>query len=166
MNTHEIRCALESLPTVNKGVFASDEIPVVWPRPVAYVFNCDKRNQPGSHWVAAYVDVLGRGTFFDSYGLEPYVEQHRRRLRENCGFYTWNTRQLQSDSSTLCGGFCLAFLFYMSHNNDFDLFCNIFEHNLDDNDKIIERFLSRIRKKHVVNTRCDYIQNCHARRAL
>lgn len=164
MNTLEIRRALQDLPIVNKGVYAADETPVHWSRPVAYVINCDRRGQPGSHWVAVYVDILGHGTFFDSYGLPPIITEHRQRIRENCAFYEWNTRQLQGETSTTCGNFSLAFLYFMSHNHDFNLFCNIFGNNYDINDRIVKQFVDRITKKNVMReTRYALMQNCCAR---
>lgn len=166
MNTLEIRRALQDLPTLHKDVFAADDVPIIWPRPVAYVFNCDKRSQPGSHWVAVFVDSLGHGVFFDSYGLPPIIPQHRRGIRENCVIYRWNTRQLQSDTSSLCGAFCIYFLFHMSLNNDLDSFCNIFKDNLNDNDRIVKRYLDRIKKKHVIDTLCANTQKCRARHEL
>lgn len=164
MNTLEIRRALRDLPAVHTGVYAADEIPVYWPRPVAYVFNCDRLSQPGSHWVAIYVDSLGHGTFFDSYGLAPIIDEHRRRIRENCAFYEWNTRQFQSETSSYCGQFCITFLHFMSHNNDFNSFCNIFEHDYNVNDNIVKRYVERIRKNNVIHgTRYAFMQKCRAR---
>lgn len=167
MDTLEIRRALHDLPTPYTGVYASDEIPVHWARPAALVFNCDRKNQPGSHWVAVYVDATGHGTFFDSYGFPPIVEEHRRRIRENCSFYEWNTRQLQGETSTTCGHFCLVFLHHMSRTSDFASFCNIFKDSHADNDKIVKRYYERIRSNYVKRDVCNsFMQNCRARRSM
>ena len=39
-----------------RGVFAIDELTQTSCKPGSYVINLDKRNEPGSHWVAVYVD--------------------------------------------------------------------------------------------------------------
>ena len=39
-----------------RGVFAVDELTQTVCKPGSYVINLDKRNEPGSHWVAVYVD--------------------------------------------------------------------------------------------------------------
>ena len=39
-----------------RGVFAIDELTQTRCKPGSYVINLDKRDEPGSHWVAVYVD--------------------------------------------------------------------------------------------------------------
>ena len=42
---------------------------------IGIIFNLDKHDQPGSHWVALYIDIKKRGCyFFDSYGVYPPKE--------------------------------------------------------------------------------------------
>jgi len=52
---------------------------------IGIVFNLDKHNQSGSHWVATYADMeRGQVYFFDSYGARPYKEisQFMDKLRK------------------------------------------------------------------------------------
>ena len=55
------------------------------------IFNLDTSNQPGSHWVAGYVDLNNKQVYyFDSYAVEPEprVRKFMRRCAkacENCG---------------------------------------------------------------------------------
>ena len=77
------------------------------------VFNTDIHTQPGPHWVAVFLDKQGRGVFFDSYGMALLVPQHLQSIKRNTISYRWNTHQLQSLNSKICGQFCLMFLDYM-----------------------------------------------------
>ncbi|XP_051160512.1 uncharacterized protein F54H12.2-like [Leptopilina boulardi] len=87
---------------VDFGVFPADHIPTVLMLPCAIVVNTDGHTKPGTHWIAIHIDRHGTGTYFDSYGLPPFVPQHLTCLRRNCTYYRWNPTQLQSVSSEVC----------------------------------------------------------------
>lgn len=56
------------------GVIASDEIhKLPTKKRMGFVMNLDKSNQPGSHWVAVYIDADRDKSieYYDSYGKEP-----------------------------------------------------------------------------------------------
>ena len=98
MDTIQIECALRDLPTF-KGVFASDQLPTRHSVAIRWtvIVNTDIHTEPGTHWLAVYVDSRSQtGYFFDSYGLFPYISNIRDYLRYNCSVrWTHNTRQLQ-----------------------------------------------------------------------
>lgn len=142
MNTHEIQEAIQLLPLATAGVYPADEIPRVWTRPSGLIVNTDGHTRPGEHWVAMYVDRDGRGLYFDSYGLPPIIPQHIARLRRNCKFFRCNIKQLQSDSSDVCGQFCIVFLHFMSCGFGMSRFNNLFSDNLARNDKIVREYYS------------------------
>ena len=147
MNSLEILGFLSKIPSHTVGVFPADKIPRLWTKPVAFVFNTQGNSLPGQHWVAVYVNRNGQGLFFDSYGLPPYVINHVRRIRKNCKQFTWNTRPLQSDTSNVCGQFCIMFLNYMSRGNKMKDFINIFTTDLRRNDKIAKSYVERLKRK-------------------
>ena len=72
-----------------KGVFAADEIPRMLRSGESCILNLDKRNQPGSHWIAIVKDK--EIITYDSFGrkltnsrhTETDAEQHP--IEENCG---------------------------------------------------------------------------------
>ena len=146
MNSLEILRFLSSIPSHTVGVFPADKIPRVWTKPVAFVFNTQDNSLPGQHWVAVYVDRNGQGIFFDSYGLPPYVINHIRRMRKNCKQFVWNTTALQSESSNVCGQFCIMFLRYMSRGLKMRDFLNKFTTDLKLNDRIAAHYVNRLKR--------------------
>jgi len=67
MNTREIRYALRNTRYFD-DVYSVDTLPS-HPRDVTLVCNLDPSDQPGTHWVAIYVDSSGtHAEYFDSYG--------------------------------------------------------------------------------------------------
>lgn len=140
MNTQQIREALRYLPLATSGVFAADEIPRIWSKPAGIIVNTDGHTKPGEHWVSMYVDRAGKGWYFDSYGLPPIIPQHITMLRRNCKFFRYNVKQLQSDSSDVCGQFCIVFLHFMSCGFGVARFNNIFSDNMRENDRIVREY--------------------------
>jgi len=103
-----------------KGVYAIDEISKI---PVSdkmgVVLNLDKSNQPGSHWVALYIDADDDQSveYYDSYGEDP-PESLMKDLKElvnkiNPSTYLKfkvNKIKQQSETSDNCGVFAMKFL--------------------------------------------------------
>lgn len=129
------------------GVFAADRIPRIWSKPAAFVFNTERHNKSGSHWVAIYVSKEGRGWYFDSFGRPPMIPEYRDRIARNCHAFTWNKQSLQSDFSNVCGQYCIMFLHYMSTGMGIKRFLENFSHNARSNDEIARRYGSRIQAR-------------------
>lgn len=105
-------------------------------RQLAIVFNLDRHDQPGSHWVALFADFSnlnsGKILFFDSYGIKPEKEI-RVLMREISRFMIqigipidkikvdYNKLQHQKQGSE-CGVYSVWFLIKMikTSGNDFD----------------------------------------------
>ena len=140
MNTREIFVSLRYLPLATTGVNAAGEIPRAWARLAGLIVNSDDHNKPGEHWVAMYVDRDGRRSYFGSYGLPPIIPQHVPRLRRNCKFYRHNLKQLQSDTSDVCGQFCIVFLHLISCGSNLAEFDSLFSSDFGKNDKIVRDY--------------------------
>ncbi|XP_020298895.1 fatty acid synthase-like, partial [Pseudomyrmex gracilis] len=96
MNTKEILQALRQLQiSGHTGVYLADKLPRVWTKWTAIVANTDNHNQPGTHWVAFFLDGNRHAIYFDSYGIPPSDSRFLLRLRRNSATHTWNTTQLQ-----------------------------------------------------------------------
>jgi hypothetical protein len=99
------------------GVYASDCLPLYCGagNDTAMVMNLDPSTLGGSHWVCLYI-AQGRGEYFDSYGLAPPLEDFVRFLDRNTtsssgrGGWTYNTQELQSLDTEVCGHYCIWFL--------------------------------------------------------
>ena len=74
------------------GVFSVDTPP---DKPRILVANTDESTKPGKHWIAIFVDEIGRREYFDSLGREP-KGTFKRLMDEHCSAGTCNRRQLQS----------------------------------------------------------------------
>lgn len=87
---------------------------------IGIIFNLDRHDQSGSHWVASYADLLKNQVyFFDSYGIEPVqqIKTYMDRIVEFCRKINgkveideaYNTTQHQRQNSE-CGVYCLYFI--------------------------------------------------------
>ena len=76
--------------------------------------NTHKSNQSGEHWLAFYYNEDGICTFFDSFGLEPYVYGLQEYLNKTSVKWIYNDTQLQSFTSKACGYYCIYFILCLS----------------------------------------------------
>jgi len=82
------------------------------------VFNLDKHDQPGSHWIAMYCDFSkGELNFFDSYAEEPPTEvivlmERLQRQNEELGVQTLiiNNEKVHQHKNSECGMYCIYFI--------------------------------------------------------
>lgn len=101
-------------------VYAADQIPAALPEDsFCFVANTDPIDKPGQHWVA-FVKREGREPIFiDSYGNAPTTYNPRLWRR----FSGWKKSQydLQQNTSTVCGDWCLYFLRVLNRNGKLTL---------------------------------------------
>ena len=112
------------------GVFPSDQLPfdaflssVSSPQSNSYrsiccVANIDPASQPGTHWVAFYLDCKSlplKLEFFDSYAQSPTSSYHFPFLSNysrNLPFLIeTSSTPLQSFSTSVCGHYCILYLY-------------------------------------------------------
>jgi hypothetical protein len=148
MNTSQLRIALQNIPGDTIGVYAADEIPTVWSKPAAIIANTDDHTKSGTHWVAMYVGRDGIGHYFDSYGLPPINPHHLKRLRRNCKIILYNPQQFQSNTSDVCGQFCVMFTHLMCTGFGMHKLRDIFSNDLSRNDKIARDYYNSYVKRH------------------
>ena len=163
MNTSQIAAVLKTLPFTKskfKGVFPSDRLPTkIKQYPAALVTKVDPHDKPGSHWCAFYIDEHGQGEFFDSYGQAPdrYSMEFKQFLDRHCPTWTYNTKQLQSLGSNVCGHYCLYYLINRCQNISLDMILSRFSRNSRLNDSLVYQFIVKhfgyiIRRvKHIVS---------------
>ena len=103
------------------GVFASDQVPHFdrrQRRPFALVVNTDPSNRPGAHWLAFYASADLSSPpleMFDSYGFSPSMHSLAylaTRIHSSSVSY-------QSIDSSICGHYCLFFLFNRAHGRSY-----------------------------------------------
>ena len=122
LNGAEISC-LASRMLAETGVhwldvFARDQVPPLdraQRRPFALVVNTDPADKPGAHWLAFFASADGATAepleMFDSYGLSPDMHSLAHLAPR---IYSLST-SYQSLDSSVCGHYCLFFLFNRAH---------------------------------------------------
>jgi len=113
--------------TLFRGVYAADELKKIKVVPGIYIINCDTSNLPGSHWICIYFSPLMQGYYFDSYGIPPYIPQHKYFLIKNSKHcWKYNKVELQSLDSSVCGHYCCLFVMFVSQGHAADDFAKKF----------------------------------------
>lgn len=129
-----------------KGVFPCDLLPHKFGLPAVFIINLSPHNEPGTHWVAVYIDENDHAYYFDSYGfgirnnfIKSFLRMHSTKLTINC-------KQLQHISSTKCGKFCCVFVAIILKDCLISEFLKKFSLNLFVNDIVIDNMYNYINK--------------------
>lgn len=120
-----------------QGVFSSDTLPT---NPRLLVCNTDPSKEPGEHWISIYVDVNGRGEYFDSFGRPPN-KHFERYMNSNCIRWTFNKRQLQSRISGFCGYYCCLYVVLRCRGLGMNKIVGMFTNDTGYNDYLVHRFI-------------------------
>lgn len=117
MNRNEIANVLMSDPITAKwykGVFCSDEIPVLRERS-AIVINTDDSTKPGSHWIAVFVENKDTIEMFDSFGRSPHAfGENISSFTSNYKYVLHNDIWFQHPDSIVCGVYCIYYIWMKS----------------------------------------------------
>jgi hypothetical protein len=93
---------------------------------IGIIYNLDPHFKSGSHWVAAFIDLVKHKTYyFDSYGIEPplQIQKFMKWLTtqdDKMKLY-YNGRRFQFQSSE-CGMYSMYFIIRMLAGDDFQAF--------------------------------------------
>ncbi len=148
MNTSEIQNILRrnNASKLNfGGVYALNELPKI-AKNKAYIINLDKSYENGSHWVAIYFDKNGRGEYFDSFGLPPFLPELKDFLNRNCKMWLYNSKRLQSKDTLVCGQYCIYFLIKRFNKKKIKDIVNEFSMSYDKNDMKVFNAIKNIKK--------------------
>jgi hypothetical protein len=95
---------------------------------IGIIFNLDKHDQSGSHWVAMFIDLnLNEIYYFDSYGQEPpeevrvlaeRLQEQSRNNNKEMNFKINNVRHQFKNSE--CGVYCMYFITELIKGKTFD----------------------------------------------
>jgi hypothetical protein len=136
MNTIQIDHALQSWlgsqskypQSIYKGTFALNQVPHV-EAPFAMVLNTDPLMKEGDHWIAVYcASAHDPVEFFDTRGfpLNEYYTKHVLSVLAPRVSIVYNLYPIQSVCSTVCGEFCIAYLYHRICGISFDEFLSFF----------------------------------------
>jgi hypothetical protein len=116
------------------------------------VFNTDKSNKPGEHWMAMYIDLIGNNLkdhpgiyFFDSFGSNPTKEirelikkiKHQGK-KHNIKFIVAHNDKGYQNNTYACGFYCMHFIESMLKGISFNKYL---KSNL--NDKKMRRYINK-----------------------
>ncbi len=92
--------------------------------PASFVLNTGTYKQRGRHWQAVYFDIDGNCFYFDSYGHKPEedyirfcekINSLRNRNANRIRFKLhYMTREIQAYNTSVCGEYCIYFLYQMN----------------------------------------------------
>lgn len=140
-----------------KTTCASDELPtsVDQQSKAGYIVNIDRKNKPGSHWIALVTEkrnatcwiLDSTGKSIDAYKNCPigaWVKKHFKIVHSNAG------RELQAVGSDSCGHYALFFLKSMSKGKSKDHFLSHFSRrNFVANDHKVGIWLKKMIKRDI-----------------
>lgn len=118
-------CIVDELCKINIDKYLKKKI-----KNIGIIFNLDKHDQSGSHWVAMYIDLLkNKVYYFDSYGEKPpnEIDILAKRLKEqglrnnNNIDYEINNVRFQYKNSE-CGVYCMYFITSLLGGQSFEEF--------------------------------------------
>ena len=119
MNTFQLAQVLTKDPVTKEGfsgVYAFDQLSSIEINeyPTSFVVNTDPMELPGTHWISTYFNKQMKREFFDSYGKQPihYDKHFLYFMNRNAVEWQHNKIQLQSAFSTVCGQYCIYFLYH------------------------------------------------------
>lgn len=133
MNTDQIDKILKSNSVTKKyyqGCFPSDQPPHELSYPASIIFNLDKSNREGSHWIGMF--IMGpkkEVNYFDSYGIEPLG--NIKNFLKKYPKIIMNRYPYQSLYSDVCGHYCITFIYFLSLGYSFDRFIKMLDSNIN-----------------------------------
>ena len=165
MNTSQLQCILTCDPVLQHrtlGVFAADQLPVDLPsHPCGFIANTDVRSKPGQHWLAFFIqsNII---ECFDSYGQHPgiYNGVFTSWIIEHTKTVLVNGQRLQSDTSNVCGLYCIYFLHQRLLGKSMNqIVCQFSRSDFEGNDHYILNLMLDVFPDCVTNN-CVYSQTC------
>jgi hypothetical protein len=146
------------------GVFSSDNIPRKFSKwPASLIANTDSSDEPGEHWVAFYQHrPYSAIEYFDSYGNDPVYYD----MNVPFEFESVNTTQLQSETSRVCGHYCVYYVTCRPHCAAKALMHNLMAGSFSVRDQAVQEFVSHQLARYPITPHCDkheHAQCCVAR---
>lgn len=144
MNTLQIADFLKKINySLFPNVYAANRLPIYMTLPVYLISNLDPDTKTGSHWVAIYVSVDGVGEYFDTFGRRP-VGHHLSFLKRNTYRWTYNNKIIQNIFSSICGEYCLVYLYCKFRGMQLKEFLEMFNENSMYNDWLLKEMFRYI----------------------
>lgn len=117
MDTYTLQYIIDTdYPTLHGMVCARDQLLSIKGRRKFYIVNTDPISKPGQHWILIYRTTELNCYYFDSYGGYNPIENDISNFLSINGLRIYRNRnRFQSDSTELCGVYCLYVLHALLH---------------------------------------------------
>ena len=115
----------------------------------SFVVNIDPIEFPRTHWIEIYFNEQMKREFFDSYGKHPihYNKHFLDFMNINAVEWEHNKIQLQSAFSSVCGQYCIYFLYHRCMKRSMSSIVNSFVNDKLRNDQLVYDFVRRKYRK-------------------
>ena len=150
MNTFQLAQVLTKDPFVKgsfAGVYACDHLSYIEINkyPKSFLVNTDPMELPGTHWITTSFNEQMKEEFFDSYGkhLVNYNKHFSDLINRNAVEWGHNKIQLQSAFSTVCGQYCIYFLYHRCRKRSMSSIVNSFVSDKLHNYQLVYDFVRR-----------------------
>ena len=150
MNTKELISILKLHPCMQNcqvHVCASNQLEYIniTKKPICIIVNSDIIDKPGSHWSSIYIDKFGEFQYCCSYGQAPTENSIfiSNFFQLHCKTFLQNTRVIQSETSTICGGISVYFLIKRQQGLSMRNILKHFRNDLNYNERLIADFLCK-----------------------
>lgn len=144
MDTSEIAFFLNKIHCEFKNnVFPANRLPIKVTLPMYLISNLDPDTKPGSHWVAIYISSNGIGEYFDSFGRKP-TTFHENFLKRNSKLYFHNGTILQNHLTTVCGMYCLMYIYCKFNKVSMYNYINMFTNDTLYNDLFLRQLFKDV----------------------
>jgi len=90
--------------------------------------------------VSSYCYLLDYGEFFDSFGRPP-DDPFRTFLNDNCNYWIYNDRHLQSSISRFCGHYCIFYCLFRCRGINVNAIANKLTLDTGLNDYLIHKYI-------------------------
>lgn len=131
------------------GCYALDELPrEKLVKPALIISNTAPSSHSGKHWVGFYFTPGHKAEFFDSFGRPPNQKQFKQFLENNSTSFVYNNKRIQGNFSSVCGNFCILFLYFRCQHKSMSTFLKNFNvHTPEKNDLKVLRMYSKLSEK-------------------
>jgi len=104
----------EAFKTEWAGVYPADKIPALNSEKCKAIYNADKHDQPGSHWMALYYDKDSGNTYsYDSFGRNIKNDKVYKNVRKSERIKFKQSQEFdaeQTEKEANCGARCISWL--------------------------------------------------------
>ena len=118
------------------GAFPSCVIPRTNRKMYAFISNTDEHDNSGEHW-CAWVVKDKTIIFFDSFGREPWHSSlpiHFQGIVNEYNHVEYNNSRLQNWGSSVCGYFCIHFIYVLCMGLEYKNFLNEYSDDKNKNE--------------------------------